>query len=319
MRSRSVIDWERRWALPVALATLAAVVLLIVSNAVAPASGEGTAEALRSVGGDKGALTLSGILQVAGFLLILPALFYLFRAVRVRSQRVRPQLVGLIIVGPLFLAASGGLTIGARSDAADQFTGGEAKSTLSAPEARDECESDRRDEGAKDFAEEFEADKGETPLTACEREKSEEDEAENALGEASLAPIVTGLGLAGALAMTVAFFYTGLWAMRTGLLSRFWGSLAMVTGITFLLGPLFIVALLWLVYFAFLLFGKVPGGKPPAWEAGEAVPWPTPGERTAAELEPSGGFEEGAEGEAEEVPPESPDDGGERRKRKRRE
>jgi hypothetical protein len=107
--------------------------------------------------------------------------------------------------------------------------------------------------------------------------------------------------------------------MRSGLLSRFWGSLGMVAGITFLLGPLFIVALVWLVYFAFLLFGKVPGGKPPAWEAGEAVPWPTPGEKAAAELEPSDGMEEDAGGEAEELPPAGPDGESERRKRKRRE
>lgn len=310
-----MIDWERRRALPVALATLVAVALLIVSNAVAPASGEGAAEALASVEQHKGSLTLSSIMQAIGFLAIMAPLYYLFRAARVRSPRMRPQLVGLIVAGPLFLAVSAGLTIGARSDAADQFVAGEAKSTLPAAEAKEKCESDRKDEGTKEFAEEFEPAKGEAPLAACEKQKTEDDEAENALGEASLAPIVSGLGLAGALAFVVSFFYAGLWAMRSGLLSRFWGSLGLVAGITFLLGPLFIVALVWLVYFAFLLFGKVPGGKPPAWEAGEAVPWPTPGEKAAAELEPS----ESADDETGEVAPETPEDGSERRKRKQRE
>lgn len=314
MPRQSVIEWERRRALPVALATLAAVALLIVSNAIAPASGEGAAEALTSVERHKGSLTLSSLMQAIGFLLLTAPLYYLFRAARVRSPRMRPQLVGLIVAGPLFLAVSAGLTIGARSDAADQFAAGEAKSTLSAAEAKEKCESDRKDEGAKEFAEEFDPAKGETPLAACEKQKSEDDEAENALGEASLSPFVSGLGLAGALAFVVSFFYAGLWAMRSGLLSRFWGSLGMVAGITFLLGPLFIVALVWLVYFAFLLFGKVPGGKPPAWEAGEAIPWPTPGEKAAAELEPSEDAEEGAEGD-EPAPPED----GERRKRKQRE
>jgi hypothetical protein len=308
-----VIDWEGRWALPVALATLLAVALLIVSNAVAPSSGEGAAEALRSVEEHKGSMAVSGVMQALGFLLLLAPLYYLFRAARVRSERVRPQLIGLIVAAPLFLAVSAALTIGARTDAADQLVAGEAKSTLSAGEAKEKCESDRKNEGAKEFSEEFAPAKGETPLTACEKQKSEDDEAENALGEASLAPIVSGLGLAGALAFAVCFFYTGLWAMRTGLLSRFWGSLGMVAGITFLLGPLFIVALVWLVYFAFLLFGKVPGGKPPAWAAGEAVAWPTPGEKAAAELEPAEGFEEGDDGDE----PDPPQDG-ERRKRKRR-
>ncbi|HEU4707352.1 MAG TPA: hypothetical protein VFS64_09200 [Solirubrobacterales bacterium] len=314
MGKQSVVDWERRRALPVALATLAAVALLIVSNAVAPSSGEGAAEALRSVEEHKGSMTLSGVMQAIGFLLLMAPLFYLFRATRARNPQVRPQMVGLIVAGSLFLAVSAALTIGARTDAADQFVGGEAKSTLSAAEAKEKCQSDRKGEGAKEFAEEFEPATGETPLAACEKQKSEDDEAENALGEASLAPLVSGLGLAGALAFVVSFFYTGLWAMRTGLLTRFWGSLGMVVGITFLLGPLFLLALVWLVYFAFLLFGVVPGGKPPAWEAGEAVPWPTPGERAAAELEPGEGTEESAGGAAAGTPPDA-----ERRKRKQRE
>lgn len=314
MPRQSVIDWERRRALPVALATLAAVALLIVATAIAPASGEGAAEALTSIEQHKGSLALSSLMQALGFLALMAPLYYLFRAARTRSSRMRPQLVGLIVAGPLFLAVSSGLTIGSHGDAADQFAGGEAMSTLSAAEAKEKCESDRKDEGAKEFGEEFEPANGETPLAACEKQKVEDDEAENALSEASLAPIVSGLYLAGALAFVVSFLYAGLWAMRTGLLSRFWGSLGMVAGITFLLGPLFIVALVWLVYFAFLLFGRVPGGKPPAWEAGEAVPWPTPGEKAAAELEPAAGFEEGAEGD-ESDPPED----NERRKRKQRE
>lgn len=309
-----MVDWEKRRALPVALTTLVAVVLLIVSNAVAPSSGESAADALRSVEEHKGSMATSGVMQAIGFLLLMAPLYYLFRAVRVRSERVKPQLIGLIVAAPLFLAVSAALTIGGRTDAADQFTGGEAKSTLSPAEAKEKCASDRKDEGAKEFGEEFEPAKGETPLAACEKQKTEEDEAENALSEASLAPLVSGLGLAGALGFVVSFFYCGLWAMRTGLLSRFWGSLGMVAGITFLLGPLFVIALVWLVYFAFLVLGKVPGGKPPAWAAGEAVPWPTPGEKAAAELEPSGGFEGG-----EETAEQEPSEGGERRKRKQRE
>jgi hypothetical protein len=99
--------------------------------------------------------------------------------------------------------------------------------------------------------------------------------------------------------------------MRTGLLSRFWGSLGMALGIVILLG-LLPLALIWFAYFGLLIVGKVPGGKPPAWEAGEAIPWPTPGERAAAELEPGE--------DAEETPADGSESGdGERRKRKRRE
>jgi len=316
---QGVIDWERRWAPLVALASLLAVVFLIASNGVSQTSGSGAAEVLRSVDQHQGAVALSGILQALGFLALAAPLFYLFRAVRARSPRVRPQLVWLVLAAPLFLAVSAGLTIGARTEAAEQFVAGEAKSTLSAKEAGEQCEEDRTEEGAKEFAEENEARKGETPLAACERRKSEDDEAENAIGEASAVPIVTGLGLAGSLGLVVAFFYTSLWAMRTGLLSRFWGALGMAAGITFLLGPLFLIGLVWLAYFALMAIGRLPGGKPPAWAAGEAVPWPTPGEKAAAELE--GSEPEGADAEGAEAEESSPggDEQGEKRKRKQRE
>jgi hypothetical protein len=44
--------------------------------------------------------------------------------------------------------------------------------------------------------------------------------------------------------------------------------------------------LLWFLYFALLAAGWLPRGRPPAWAAGEAIPWPTPGEKAADELEP---------------------------------
>lgn len=301
---------ESRWALPTALATLLAVVLLLVSIPLNSVSGTGTAEVLRSTDAHSGSVATVALLQGLAFLLLALPLLYLFNAIRARSDRVRSQLLGLVVAAPLFLAISTGLSGARGQEAADQFVGGEAKSTLSKQEAREECESDRKDEGAKDFSGEFEPKKGETPLAACERRKAEDDEASNAISEASLTPLVSGLGIAGALGLLVSLFYCCLWGMRTGLLTRFWGSLGMALGIVIILG-LLPLALIWFAYFGLLIVGKVPGGKPPAWEAGEAVPWPTPGERAAAELEPSEGEEE------------SPEDGtesaeSERRKRKQR-
>ena len=302
---------ESKWALPTALATFLAVVLIVVSIPLNSVSGTGTAEVLRSTDAHSGSVAAVALLQGLAFLLLALPLLYLFNSIRARSGRVRSQLLGLVIAAPLFLAVSTGLS-GVRSqEAADNFAAGEAKSTLSQKEAKEECESDRKDEGAEDFAAEFEPKKGETPLAACERRKTADDEASNAVSEASLTPLVTGLGFAGALGLLITLFYCCLWGMRTGLLTRFWGSLGMALGIVILLG-LLPLALIWFAYFGLLIVGKVPGGKPPAWEAGEAIPWPTPGERAAAELEPS------------EEPQETPADGsasadGERRKRKQRE
>jgi len=300
--------WEARWAVPVAIAGIVGAVLLFASTLVDPVSGSGQAELLRSADANSGGVLTSKLLQVLGFLLLTLPLVYLFRAVQARSERVRGQLIGLVVVAPIFLAISSGLSIGATSEAADEFVAGEAKSTLTRQETNEECVEERKDEGGDFLVDEYDPAKGESPLRACEDRKREDDQASNAVGEASLAAAVSGLGLAGAFGFAIALFYCGLWSMRTGVLSRFWGSLAMVAGIALFLGPLFfMVTLVWFVYFGLLLLGVLPGGRPPAWEAGEAVPWETPGEKAAAELEPEAGWDEG-----DDQPP------SERRKRKQR-
>lgn len=282
---------EQRWRVPVGLASIVAVVFLIASRPL-NVSGDGEADFLREAHAHGGSVLLSGLMQTVAFLLLALPLVFLFRAVQARSDRVRPQLIGLIVAAPLFLAASSAIAIGITSEAADSFVGGDAKPELTAAEAREECTEEREDEGADFLTDEYDPAKGETPQRACENRKLEDDAASRATRDASLAPLATGLGLAGAFGFVVALLYTGLWAMRTGLLSRFWGSVGMVAGIAFLLGPLFLVALVWFVYFGLLCLGLVPGGRPPAWEEGEAVPWPTPGEKAAEELEPEGGWEE---------------------------
>lgn len=310
-RKQETLDWEARRAVPVAIATLLAVMLMVAAGFVASVThGDGDAAVLRSAHEHSGAVTLSGVLQGLGFALLAVPLVYLFRLVQARSDRVRSQLIGLVVVAPLFLAASTALAGAARNEAADQFVAGEAKSTLSPKQAKEECVAERKDQGNEAFGEEFEPAPGETALRACEDRKVEDEEAENALGEASLAAIVSGLGIAGGLGFAAALFYSCLWAMRVGLLSRFWGSLGMALGIAVLLGFI-LFTLLWFVYFGLLVLGRVPGGRPAAWDAGEAVPFPTPGERAAASLEPS-------PPSADPEDPADPGDSEPRRKRKQR-
>ncbi|HEY6145247.1 MAG TPA: hypothetical protein VIV13_03145 [Solirubrobacterales bacterium] len=296
---------EQRWAVPVGLASIAAVVLLIASRPL-NVSGDGEADILREAHAHGGSVLLSGLLQTLAFLLLALPLVYLFRAVQSRSGQVRPQLIGLVVAAPLFLAASAACSIGITSEAADSFDAGDVKPELTVKEAREECVEERKDDGVDFLEKKYDPAQGASPLRACEDRKLEDDAASRATKEASLAPLATGLGLAGALGFVVALLYTGLWSMRTGLLSRFWGSVGMVAGIAFLLGPLFLVALVWFVYFGLLTLGIVPGGRPPAWEAGEAVPWPTPGEKAAAELEPEGGWNDSEDGP--QVDPDGPDD-----------
>jgi len=301
---------------PAGLATLAAIVLLVAGAVVsAPVHGDGKAEILQTAHEHSSALVIGGVLQAIGFALLVAPLVVLFRAAQARSNRVRGQLIGLVVAAPLFFAAATVLNAAATTDAADQFVAGAAQSTLTQPEAAQECRSDLQDTDAKSFAEEFEPAKGETALAACEDRKVEDDEATNAIGDASLEGAASGFGIGGRFGLAVALLYTGLWAMRVGLLTRFWGSLGMALGVATLLG-LVLFLVIWFIYVALLLIGRVPGGRPPAWAAGEAIPWPTPGEKAAASLEAT-------------EPPDSPEppalgngdssgDGGERRKRKQR-
>ena len=287
-RKQDILAWESRWSAPIGLATFVAVIVLIVSAVViSSVNGSGEAELLEAAFEHASSITISSVLEGIGFLILAAPLYFLFRAALTRSSgRMKSQLVGVIVVAPIFFAVSGVLNGIATNEAADAFNKGEAKSTLSAEKGAEECRSEERDKGSKAFGEKY--DSGTSPLKDCEATEQEESKAENALSGASLRDAATGFGLAGRIGLAVALVYSCLWAMRVGLLSRFWGSLGMALGVAALL-LLVQFCLIFFIYFGLLLIGKLPGGRPPAWAAGEAVPWPTPGERMAKELEPKDG------------------------------
>jgi hypothetical protein len=89
------------------------------------------------------------------------------------------------------------------------------------------------------------------------------------------------IGLPGTLALALAFVLICLNAMRAGLLSRFLGILGIITGalLIFPIGsPIPVVQIFWLLAVGLLLLGRLRN-EPPAWAAGEAVPWPSNLER----------------------------------------
>lgn len=332
-RKQDVLAWESRWSLPTGILTFVAVIILIVSAIViSSVNGSGEAELLEAAFEHSSSITISSVLEAIGFLILAAPLYFLFRAGLSRSEgRMKSQLVGVILVAPLFFAISGVLNGIATNEAADAFQKGEVKSTLSAEKGSEECRAEEREKGAKEFGQKY--DSGTSPLKDCEATEQEESKAENALSEASLRGAATGFGLAGRIGLAAALVYSCLWAMRVGLLSRFWGSLGMALGVAALL-LLVQFCLIFFIYFGILLIDKLPGGRPPAWAAGEAVPWPTPGERVAKELEPKDGgpdpdegdssapeLPEGTEAPEPESAPEPGDDGSggpQRKKRKRR-
>jgi hypothetical protein len=195
---------------------------------------------------------------------------------------MRSQFRALVLAAPLALAVAAVLNGVAAKEAASDFTAGKSSTTLSVREAGKECDAERKEDGAG-FSKEF--GRGAAAVSHCATEKREDDEATNAISDASMRKVAEGLRLGGALALAFALVYSCLNALRAGLLTRFWGSLGIALGVAAGLG-LFQFTLLWFVYFGLLVAGWVPGGRPPAWAAGEAIPWPSPGEKAAAELSP---------------------------------
>jgi hypothetical protein len=238
-----VVARERRFALPVALAALAAVVAFVAAIAVNQSGGladaDNDAEFLVAFEGNSGSQLLSAVLQALGMLLAIAPLFYLFRAAAARSDAVRSALIGVTVAGPLFLAVGAVLQWFAFDSAATEFAGSG---------------------GSADVAEEL-------------------------IQDQATFDAAQGFTFAGTLGMVVAVMYASLHAMRTGLLTRFWGTLGMALGVSLLfLG--FIGILVYVLALGILIGGWWPGGRPPAWEAGKAIPWPKPGEPKPDEPQP---------------------------------
>lgn len=249
-----VLAWEERWSRPVALATFASILLIVAAIVVASqgvGGGSGESELLRNVDAHRSAQLLSSILQAFGVGLLAAPLYYLFRAAKARSEKMRGQLVGVVIAAPLFLAVLAILGGVSTLHAASDFVANEVPRLTAKGVA---LGSDRANEAANDT-----------------------------ITEAPLRPLAAGFGLGGQIGFVAAMVYTSLYAMRTGLLTRFWGSAGIALGaVSFIF---FQFTLLWFIYLGALLMGWVPGGKPPAWTSGEPEPWPTPGERSSSTLE----------------------------------
>lgn len=108
-----------------------------------------------------------------------------------------------------------------------------------------------------------------------------EDGAEEALGQAGSSALA-GVAFGANLAVAVAIVVISLNAMRTGVLSRFMGILGIALGalsVVPLIPAPFLLQLLWAAALGFLFIGRWPGGRGPAWERVEAIPWPTAADR----------------------------------------
>ncbi len=107
--------------------------------------------------------------------------------------------------------------------------------------------------------------------------------------------VVLALQTAGTVGVAFLFVMLPLRARRVGLLTPFMGMLGVIVGalIVFPFASISaVVQAFWLGALGALFLGRWPGGRGPAWESGEAEPWPTSAQRRAEveappELDPS--------------------------------
>jgi hypothetical protein len=95
------------------------------------------------------------------------------------------------------------------------------------------------------------------------------------------APLVA-LATAGTVGVAFLFVMLPLRARRVGLLSPFMGILGVIAGalVVFqLTGISSVIQAFWLGALGMLFLGRWPGGRGPAWESGEAEPWPSAAQR----------------------------------------
>jgi uncharacterized protein DUF4386 len=117
--------------------------------------------------------------------------------------------------------------------------------------------------------------------------------ADKAAEDATSGPLLL---IPGTLSLAIWFVIGSLEAMRVGLLTRFVGVFGIMLGLAMIIGFVPLIAF-WLVAVGILFLGRWPNGLPPAWESGEAQPWPgreaIEEQPPAEQLESAGGSRNG--------------------------
>ena len=254
------LQWEARWARPVAIAAFVAGGLLLVSAMLFfPKDREGierNPDLLLSIDEQSGGYMASAVLSALAGLLLIGVFLYLFRATIARGGGVPAWFVYLVVAAPVLYAVSTVAGAFEAIDLADEFASGEPI---------------RGDDGA--------------------------DRARDLGGTST---VLVALATAGTVGVAFLFVMLPLRARRVGLVTTFMGILGVVAGVLVvfqLTGVSSVIQAFWLGALGALFLGIWPGGRGPAWESGRAEPWPSaaqrrgevpmPGEEKPATLDPT--------------------------------
>jgi hypothetical protein len=293
------LTWEARFGRPAALAAFAAGLLLLAGSAVFQSmlddrrGVEPLPDFLLSVNDSPGTLVGQAALQAAGALCLIFVFYYLFRATVHRLPQMPRWLVYLIFIGPAMYAISQVLGAVDRVDVAEMF----ADRDYSFPDAEPDSNLDQ--------------------CPAIEGQVGE-DCAEELLRD-NPNGLAIGLSLAGSVAVAFMYVILPLRARRAGLLSPFMAILGVIAGVLLVLQlvPLvpIVIQAFWLGAIGALFLGNWPGGRGPAWETGEADPWPSAAEKRGLVSPPEPDAEEEPAPAEPEPAPQRPSSRKRRRKR----
>jgi len=353
-----IIERERRWAVPAAVVALAPLVLYVVSIIIVQRAGivggSSEAEQLASLHDHSGPVLASSVVRGLGFFLLTIPILYLFLAAKARNPRVQAAMIGFVFLGPVLFGAQGIIQAIGAGQASSDFVNLLPEETRTFAQFQDQVKQSPTQidkvtiysaENSLDVQQtngdfygvnEFPS-KEESKLTGDLADANIDNETDSDTGTGPPDALAThttddngtlqvsqGLLVPSVLGLIVMMIYIPLQSLRAGLIPRFLGSLGIALGASMILIlPIAVLAMLaWTGFLGLMFVGRVPGGRPPAWDAGEAIPWPRPGDRSSAQ--PGDG--DAIEGDATEVDGErEPDDdakppaqGAQKRKRKRR-
>ena len=332
---QELLAFQGRWLRWAGLAGLAGAFIVAASVVLQQVglnipSGKSDADQLVFEHAHSSRLIYSSILQALGLMMFLAPLLFLFRSANGRAQRMRGAFAGLVVLGPLAFGLGLALSSVGSTKAADKFHTQEPAVVQQARQQATQAQAAPAKPAPKPTTTTHTASTAQTALTTTQggtttttAPPTPDQAASNArenladhINKHTTLLVAGGLiSTIGVLALVFGMIYTNLWAMRTGLLSRFWGALGMAFGL-FLVIPLFppIPGLvLWFAALGLMFLGLWPRPLPPAWEAGEAVPWQRSGDDLGPPVSEPGpsGTVEGSGREVSETPlPENGDGGG---------
>lgn len=153
-------------------------------------------------------------------------------------------------------------------------------------------------------------------LPAVQQTNAAASDALTATGDLSVLSIASVFGQ---MFVAVGLGAAALSAMNTGLLTRAMGVIGVLLAILIVV-PLIprqeFLRAFWFLALGAVLLGRWPGGRPPAWQSGEAMPWPSRAQQLEEAERARGGARADAQAD-EDAPAPKPKAGGDRRRRRK--